>query len=224
MLRFLINAISRASGFSKTESRGTLLLIFIMFLMLAVTRFSIHSMKNASELKVDSNDSLWLEQVKASIELKKEEAATRFDKTVYLPKKMVAKSPKTPTHKYISAPETKPSVPAVILDLNNASASDLRTVKGIGKVYSERIVKYRDLLGGYVHMDQLREVYGLKEETIDAIAKSFAVQSKPSGIDLSSDSIKVLAKHPYISYDLARIIINYQKQHGSISSSEELKK
>ncbi len=46
-------------------------------------------------------------------------------------------------------------------NLNTASASDLLPINGIGPVLSNRIIKYRDAMGGYTHKDQLYKVYGL---------------------------------------------------------------
>ena len=49
------------------------------------------------------------------------------------------------------------------LELNSADSSDLRTVKGIGQVLSRRIVKYRDMIGGFDKEEDLLKVYGIKE-------------------------------------------------------------
>ena len=48
--------------------------------------------------------------------------------------------------------------------------------------------------------------------------------SAPKLLNINADSAKVLSNHPYISYDLAWIIINYRKQNGDITSANELKK
>ena len=48
-----------------------------------------------------------------------------------------------------------------VLDVNKATALDFQKVYGIGPVYSKRIVKFRAIFGGFVHMDQLQQVYGL---------------------------------------------------------------
>ncbi|MEM7297091.1 MAG: helix-hairpin-helix domain-containing protein, partial [Bacteroidota bacterium] len=64
----------------------------------------------------------------------------------------------------------------------------------------------------------------LDEETIKALSKYFTVQSQPSRVDLNSDSAKNLAQHPYISYDLAWVLINYRKQNGDIKSLNDLRK
>lgn len=46
-------------------------------------------------------------------------------------------------------------------DLNLAKAEDLLPVRGIGPVLSQRIINYRDALGGYKKESQLYKVYGL---------------------------------------------------------------
>lgn len=56
-----------------------------------------------------------------------------------------------------------------VLDLNSATATDLEQLPGIGPVFAGRIVKYRERLGGYAHISQIKEVYGLPEETYHKI-------------------------------------------------------
>ena len=43
-------------------------------------------------------------------------------------------------------------------DLNSATAAELTTINYVGKVLSQRIVDYRERLGGFFHLDQLNEV------------------------------------------------------------------
>ena len=55
------------------------------------------------------------------------------------------------------------------IDLNLASAEDLKVLRGIGPVLSKRIVAYRKALGGFKEVSQLRNVYGLKQEVYEEI-------------------------------------------------------
>ncbi|MBL4735142.1 MAG: helix-hairpin-helix domain-containing protein, partial [Flavobacteriales bacterium] len=72
-------------------------------------------------------------------------------------------------HEKLSKTDSKDKVkgeePEAILsiELNSASAGQLMDLKGIGPAFSNRIVKYRNWLGGFIRLDQLREVYGLKD-------------------------------------------------------------
>jgi len=111
-------------------------------------------------------------------------------------------------------------------DLNKATAYELRSVYGIGITLSDRIVKYRKLLGGFVENDQLNEVYGLAPEVIEKILKEFKIINKPEikKININNVSIKELSKIPYISFEIAKKIITYRSKFGGISSINELTK
>ena len=56
-----------------------------------------------------------------------------------------------------------------MININIATVDQLISLRGIGPVLSERIVKYRNRLGGFYHVDQLKEVYGISEETFLSI-------------------------------------------------------
>lgn len=109
-------------------------------------------------------------------------------------------------------------------DLNKADSSQLKKIYGIGPAYSKRIIKYREYLGGFHELQQLKEVYGLKKENIDSI-KTYAYIDKELNLrklkvnELIADS---LVQHPYISYKEANLIVNYRKQHGKYNSVNDL--
>ncbi|MEQ6120568.1 helix-hairpin-helix domain-containing protein [Reichenbachiella sp. MALMAid0571] len=108
-------------------------------------------------------------------------------------------------------------------NLNLATADSLTRIRGIGAVLSERIIKYRNSLGGFISTDQLSEVYGLKEEVIERIKEQYYTDTvQISKININADSITALARHPYISYSLAKIMIAYRDQHGDYNSIDEL--
>jgi DNA uptake protein ComE-like DNA-binding protein len=92
---------------------------------------------------------------------------------------------------------TRVSVAAKI-DLNAADAAALEALPGIGDVLSARIVKFRNLLGGFYSIEQLKEVYGLREEHFQKCAPHLNVVSPPyRKIAVNSVPHSVLKKHPY---------------------------
>lgn len=64
---------------------------------------------------------------------------------------------------------------AEAIDLNQASAEELVQLDGIGPVYAERIVEYRDENGPFDAVDQLTDVNGIGPKTLDAIRKQLEV-------------------------------------------------
>ncbi|SDS14357.1 ComEA family DNA-binding protein [Christiangramia echinicola] len=125
----------------------------------------------------------------------------------------------------ITAVESKPSE-LIILDLNSASANDLISINGVGEVLSERIVKYRLSIGGFLNPIQLNDVYGLSPEVIDRINLKFKILTKPDVIirNINSITASELAEIPYINDVLAMDIISYRNLNEGISSFEELAK
>ena len=109
-------------------------------------------------------------------------------------------------------------------DINLADTMALRQLKGIGPAFSRRIVKYRDKLGGYVNLRQLREVYGLHDsvlvqmDTMTFIAADFTA----SRVDVNHADAGELARHPYLTYRQAQALVAYRFQHGDFESVRTL--
>lgn len=87
--------------------------------------------------------------------------------------------------------------PGATIDLNSADTTLLKRVPGIGSSFARRIVKYRDLLGGYYVVEQLQEVYGMDRERYDAIHPYFTIGTVVRPLTLTIDSISY---HPYLSW------------------------
>jgi len=106
----------------------------------------------------------------------------------------------------------------VRIELNSADSIMLEQLPGIGNKLSKRIVKYRDILGGYNSLKQLYEVYGLNEQTIKGIEGLMTIDaSKIRKLDLNFSDLSELSTHPYIRKNLAEKIIKFRSAHGSIA-------
>ena len=62
------------------------------------------------------------------------------------------------------------------LDLNRASVGELRDEVGVGPVPAERIVTYRETVGRFQSVDDLREVWGLSERIIRRVVPHVTVR------------------------------------------------
>lgn len=108
------------------------------------------------------------------------------------------------------------------INLNEADTTILKTIPGIGSGYANRIVKYRNLLGGYVSVNQLKEVWGIEEELYAKILPYSRVKGKVSQLAINTLSLDQLKKHPYINYQQAAIIVDIRQRKGAITSLNHL--
>lgn len=113
----------------------------------------------------------------------------------------------------------------LVLDLNACDSLDLQQIRGIGKVRAARIYKYGKRLGGYVNVEQLKEVYGIDNELFEQIKGHFKVgKTYIRKININSDEIKQLTAHPYIDFQLAKALIRFRKDYGKdFQSAEEIR-
>lgn len=110
-----------------------------------------------------------------------------------------------------------------IVELNTADTTTLKKVPGIGSTFARRIVKYRDLLGGFYSVTQLCEVYGIDEERYNAMKSWFSVDACVICVlFVNKVSIQSLYKHPYINKQQARAIEQLRKQKGKLTGWENL--
>lgn len=111
-------------------------------------------------------------------------------------------------------------------DLNEADTAKLKSVYGIGSVLANRIVKFRNRLGGFIKVEQLHEVYGLDSVVISRLieASYIAEDFEPKKINMNAASENEFSAHPYIKRSMANAIVAYRFQHGNFIRVEDLRK
>jgi DNA uptake protein ComE-like DNA-binding protein len=109
------------------------------------------------------------------------------------------------------------------LDINSCDSASLEALPGLGPVLSARIIKYRNLLGGFASVNQLREVYGLSEETFNLVSGMLEADSADvTKININDADYKKLIRLPYFErYDVAAIL-KYRELKGRVEGIEEL--
>lgn len=109
------------------------------------------------------------------------------------------------------------------IDLNLANKDELMAARGIGIVFSTRIIEYRDRIGGFVSVNQLSEVYGIDADWILKHEEQFEVSNESiQKIDINTVTFKELLSHPYFSYSQTQLIISFRDQHGKFTSLEQI--
>ncbi|MBQ6882467.1 MAG: helix-hairpin-helix domain-containing protein [Alistipes sp.] len=124
---------------------------------------------------------------------------------------------------YILFPEPEPTPWEEPIEINRADSATLRRVVGIGEKTVVEILKYRLRLGGFHHIEQIREVRGVTPENYYKISQQICCDSNEiQKIDINFAPPETLRRHPYIPPGMLRRIIKFRTQKGGWSSTQEL--
>lgn len=105
-----------------------------------------------------------------------------------------------------------------VVDANAADTATLKRIPGIGSSLARSIVRYREKLGGFVHVQQIEEVNGVPSGASRwfKVDEQAVEQVRPK-LDLNRDDFRTLVHHPYLSYEQVRDIVNYRRHHPILS-------
>jgi DNA uptake protein ComE-like DNA-binding protein len=109
------------------------------------------------------------------------------------------------------------------IELNSAEESDLELLPSIGVSFAKRIVKYRQIIGGYCKKEQLLEVYGFDSVRYAKISGLLTLDdTRILKIPINLADVKQLGKHPYIGYKKAELIVERRNLKGPFKNLEDL--
>ena len=122
-------------------------------------------------------------------------------------------------------PDPAPKYLTKSVDINVADTAAFIALPGIGSKLANRIVKFRDKLGGFYSPDQVGETFALPDSTFHKI-RSKLILSDPTvkKININTAGLEELKSHPYIRYNLANAIVQYRQQHGKFGDIGDIKK
>lgn len=112
----------------------------------------------------------------------------------------------------------------IVVDLNSADTTLLMQVKGIGRGYAKGIVRFRQQTGGFVSVDQLSEIYGMRPENLAKIRPFCKVNpDMVQKIKVNIASAERLKIHPYINFYQAKAIYELRRKKGKLKDISDLK-
>jgi competence protein ComEA len=135
-----------------------------------------------------------------------------------------------PANVYANATYEKPATTpkkytAALIDINTADTTALIALPGIGSKLSQRIINFRDRLGGFYKVEQVAETFGLPDSTFQKIRPSLSLSNASvKQININAATVEELKAHPYLRYAIANAIMQYKSQHGNFTSVDDLKK
>ena len=103
------------------------------------------------------------------------------------------------------------------VELNTADSATLVGVRGIGPSFARSIIRYRERLGGFVDLDQLSEVYILRDkpEAVERLKSKLTLDpAMVKRFRLNKCTVEELASHPYVGWKLANALVAYRDHHG----------
>lgn len=116
-----------------------------------------------------------------------------------------------------------------ILNLRTADTTELKMIKGIGSYRAKQIIRYREQLGGFVSVEQLREVKALQPLLTDSLSADtllahFFIDSV-CVVPLKVNSMRVeqLQRHPYLSFEQARAIYELRRKKIHLKHLDQLR-
>lgn len=111
------------------------------------------------------------------------------------------------------------------VDLNRATKEQLMELKGIGNFYADKIIAYRERLGGFISLNQLLEIYKFDTEKLNEIKPYLILNKKDiQKMDLNTVDAKTLKNHPYINdWNLANSLVKMRIQKENYKSIAEIK-
>jgi DNA uptake protein ComE-like DNA-binding protein len=111
----------------------------------------------------------------------------------------------------------------IIVELNSADTTTLMQVKGIGRGYAKGIVRFRQQTGGFVSVDQLSEIYGMRPENLEKIRPFCTVNPNLiQKINVNTATAERLKAHSYFNFYQAKALYELRRKKGKLRSIDEL--
>ncbi|MCK9312295.1 MAG: helix-hairpin-helix domain-containing protein [Bacteroidales bacterium] len=109
------------------------------------------------------------------------------------------------------------------MEVNRVDTVILQQLKGVGGITANRIVQYRNRLGGFYSISQLKEINGIYPDALSRLQILMKVDTTQIvRINANKASLEKLKSHPYLSFYQAKVIVELRKARSGIKNIGEL--
>lgn len=110
-----------------------------------------------------------------------------------------------------------------VLNLRTADTTELKMIRGIGSYRARQIVRYREQLGGFTHVEQILEAQGMENVDSDSLLTHFFIDSvKVERMNVNVVGVKRLSRHPYLRFEQAQAIYELRRKKLRLDSIQQL--
>jgi competence ComEA-like helix-hairpin-helix protein len=112
----------------------------------------------------------------------------------------------------------------VIVEINTADTNALIALPGIGSKLAQRIISFREKLGGFYAVNQVSETFGLADSVFRKIEPLLRLEVKTlRKININTATAEELKVHPYLKWNVINALLAYRKEHGLFRKTDDLK-
>lgn len=108
------------------------------------------------------------------------------------------------------------------IDINSADKKDWETLRGIGDYRSNRILRFREALGGFHSIDQVSETYDLPDSVFEQNRIFLELNTPHKKIKINSVPYDSLHLHPYITKQMAYFIVRHRQNEAPFHEMSQL--
>ena len=204
--------------FSRFERNGIIVLCFLILISIISKKYVTNFF--AKEYHLSENDKTKIAQLQQQIDEAKNSYAynNNTDKSDYSKKEYSNNYSKDKTY------SSKKEYYDFTIEVNSANQEDFERLYGIGKVYAERIVTFRNKLGGFYSISQINDVFGIEDSIFQKFKKNLTIKPVAAKkININTATFEELTVNPYFFSTVAKQIIGYRTKVKPFSTVEDVK-
>lgn len=110
-----------------------------------------------------------------------------------------------------------------LINLRTADTTELKMIRGIGSYRARQIVGYRERLGGFVRVEQVKEILGMESTEVDSILAHLWIDSVAvEQMNVNTIGLQRLSRHPYLRFEQAKAIYELRRRKICLDSIQQL--
>lgn len=110
-----------------------------------------------------------------------------------------------------------------LINLRTADTTELKMIRGIGSYRARQIVGYRERLGGFVRVEQVKEILGMESTEVDSILAHLWIDSVAvEQMNVNTIGVQRLSRHPYLRLEQAKAIYELRRRKIRLDSIQQL--